>query len=272
MLGKRFLTAIVAGPLVVALVLWGPPWGFPAFINAACAVGLWELLRMTLPGDDVATVRNGSLVLALGWTVMASALPGYHAIAGLAAVAAAILLLNLFRPEPIEGAAGRIGASLGALLYLALPMAHMSWLHGLADGDGWRWVMLAFLIIWVGDTTAYFGGRSIGGPKLYPKVSPGKTMSGAVTGLAGSVGAAFLAGAWFMPALTTTDAVLLGIGAGALGQMGDLTESLIKRSAGVKESGGIFPGHGGLLDRIDALIFATPLIYWYALWVAPLGG
>lgn len=268
MLLYRVLTALVAGPLVILLVILGPPWGFPLLALAIGGVGLHEYFTMTLAGADSAWHRRASLAVALGWAAVAVAVPGYLALAGLMGAAVALMLVHLARPGDIASAGTRMAGSLGGLLYVALPIAHLCWLHGLQDG--WRWVMLVFLVTWVGDTAAYFGGRGIGGPKLYPAVSPGKTIAGSVTGLAGSVAIAFLARAWFHPTLSAVDCLVVGAGGGVLGQLGDLVESVWKRSAGVKDSGRFFPGHGGVLDRVDALLFVAPLAYWYAVWVAPL--
>jgi len=265
----RFLTALVAGPLVVLLVILGPPWGFPLLALLIGGVGLYEYFSMTLPGPESALVRYASLVLTAAWATLAVSVPGSLAIAGLMAAAIALMLVHLARPGAMDGAGARMAGSLGGLLYVALPIAHLCWLHG--RQDGWRWVMLVFFVVWVGDTSAYFGGRAIGGPKLYPAVSPGKTIAGAVSGLVGSVAVAFLARAWFHSTLSAMDCLVVGVAGGVLGQLGDLVESIWKRSAGVKDSGRFFPGHGGVLDRVDALLFATPFVYWYALWVAPLG-
>jgi phosphatidate cytidylyltransferase len=117
------------------------------------------------------------------------------------------------------------------------------------------------MIAWFSDTAGYFVGRSLKGPKLYPSVSPNKTWSGSVGGLAGSASAAVLAHFVFMPELPLARGILAAVITGAFGQAGDLCESLMKRSAGVKDSGGILPGHGGILDRIDALLFAGLGLY-----------
>ena len=187
--------------------------------------------------------------------------------AGLVAAMIVLLTFHLSRPEPIPSLNARMSASLGGILYGGLPMVHMCWLHARPDGSGWRWICLLFLVVWCGDSAAYFGGRAFGKHKLYPVASPKKTVEGSVFGLLGSVGVALAARAWFHPSLTVADCLVLGAAGGALGQIGDLVESLWKRSAGVKDSGTFFPGHGGVLDRVDALLFAAPLFYWYARWL-----
>jgi phosphatidate cytidylyltransferase len=139
---------------------------------------------------------------------------------------------------------------------VALPLLHRR-------GDGSLWVTLSIAVTFVCDTGAYFAGRSLGRHKLAPAISPGKTVEGGVGGLVASLGFTFLARATFFPALTVRDCILVGLAAGILGPIGDLTESLLKRSAGVKDSGNLIPGHGGMLDRIDAVLFVGAYVYWH---------
>ena len=129
-------------------------------------------------------------------------------------------------------------------------------------------VVLTLMFAWFGDTGGYFAGRFLGKHKLYEAVCPKKTVEGAIGGLAGSVVGALLAHFWFLPSPPArSTAIVLALVAGALGQAGDLGESLLKRSIGVKDSGGIVPGHGGILDRVDALLVTSTVTYLYALWV-----
>jgi phosphatidate cytidylyltransferase len=122
-------------------------------------------------------------------------------------------------------------------------------------------ILLLFAIVWIGDTAAYCGGRSLGRHLLAPKVSPKKTVEGAVAGLIGSVLAGTAGGAWFFHEPLPT-MVWISLVTAVAGQLGDLAESVLKRSAGVKDSSSIMPGHGGILDRLDSLFFATPIFYW----------
>jgi phosphatidate cytidylyltransferase len=136
--------------------------------------------------------------------------------------------------------------------------------------DGMAWVIAALVITWANDTAAYFAGRFLGRHKLYPAVSPNKTWEGFAGGLVGSVGGMFITRAFFYPMLTVTDCLFLGIFGGILGPIGDLCESMLKRAYGVKDSGVAIPGHGGILDRIDALIFNAPLVFVYITFVRAL--
>ena len=124
------------------------------------------------------------------------------------------------------------------------------------------------MIAWLGDTGGYFAGRYLGKTKLYEAVSPKKTREGFFGSLGGAVCGSLLAHFWYLPTLPLVHGLLLAVVGGALGQMGDLVESLLKRSTGIKDSGSIVPGHGGLLDRVDALLVVSPIVYLYTAWVA----
>jgi phosphatidate cytidylyltransferase len=123
------------------------------------------------------------------------------------------------------------------------------------------------MFAWWGDTGGYFAGRYLGKHKLYEAVSPKKTIEGSVGGLAGSVLGALCAHFWYLPSISLAHAIPLSLVAGAFGQAGDLGESLIKRSTGVKDSGQIVPGHGGILDRVDALLLTSAVVFLYTLWI-----
>jgi phosphatidate cytidylyltransferase len=133
--------------------------------------------------------------------------------------------------------------------------------------DGRLWVLTALAATFANDSGAYFAGRALGRHKLYPAISPAKTVEGAIGGLIACVGALFLARATFFRDLTVADCFLVAIPASILGPIGDLVESMLKRSAGVKDSGRLIPGHGGVLDRVDALLFVGAWVYVYAIHV-----
>lgn len=144
-------------------------------------------------------------------------------------------------------------------LYLPLLLSTMVLLHGLADGR--RWVLLVLIMTMVCDSSAYFVGSAWGQHRLYPAISPKKSVEGAIGGLAGSVLAALSAPLWLLPDAGWVNCLMIGVLAGVLGQLGDLFESMIKRYADIKDSGTIFPGHGGMLDRIDSLLFSFPAVF-----------
>jgi phosphatidate cytidylyltransferase len=258
-LAARFLTAGVAVPGILALLYLAPKWGFLVLVYAAAAVAISELAAMTLSG------QRGQMA----WAVLATLglmTTMFFWSDGLAPVVAGValggLLVGLAAPEPAEAAGRRMAWLVAGPLYIGFPIACIGLLH-LREGGG-NWVILTMMLAWFGDTSAYFAGRGLGKHKLYPKVSPKKTVEGAIGGLLGSVGGALLAHFWYLAGeLPLIDAIVLALVAGALGQAGDLVASLVKRSTGVKDSGWIVPGHGGILDRIDALMFTGTTTWLY---------
>lgn len=173
-----------------------------------------------------------------------------------------VALLSLLHIRDIKQSAGEVGLFLLGFLYVPLLMSFLVLLRDLDHGV--QWIFLLLIIVMSGDTAAYYVGSSLGKRKLYPLVSPKKSVEGMIGGLAGSVIGTLLASATFFPELTIAGAVATALVVGLLGQLGDLFESLLKRSFGVKDSGTIIPGHGGMLDRLDSVLFAAPPLYIYA--------
>jgi phosphatidate cytidylyltransferase len=252
----RIITGVVLGPLVALLLLEGPIWGRVALFVAAASACVYELLTMAMPGRRLEPIAG---------TLMAIGVQIWHWFdpLGIDGQAAVFLLFPAFmvlaRPRPIEAAFVRLGALWGALVYVVLPFA-MGLEMAAYDPT---LIIILLSLVWAGDTAAYFTGRAIGTHKLYPTVSPKKTIEGAVGGLVGSGLMTWGLTAAFYPSIGTLEALLLGVVVGTAAQAGDLTESLIKRSCGVKDSGKLLPGHGGMLDRVDGVIFAFPIFYVY---------
>ena len=172
-------------------------------------------------------------------------------------------LLFLFRIRSIESAASEIALGLLAFLYIPFMLMHLMLLRQTPFGIQWLFVMM--LIVMTNDSAAYYTGCAFGKHRLYPLVSPKKSIEGALGGLVGSLVGTMLAKFTFFPQLTFVDAVVTALVVGVVGQAGDLFESLLKRSFGVKDSGTIIPGHGGILDRLDSILFAAPVTYYYVL-------
>jgi len=145
---------------------------------------------------------------------------------------------------------------------VSLLMSHLILLRGLPHGI--QWIFLVLVIVMCGDSAAFYVGSRMGKTKLYPLVSPNKSVEGSIGGLLGSIVGALLVKVGFFPELTLGDCVGAALLLGVLGQLGDLFESLLKRSCGVKDSGTIVPGHGGILDRLDSILFAAPAAFYYA--------
>jgi len=173
-----------------------------------------------------------------------------------------LTLMYLFSLGPLDQLIFRLGWQMVGIIYIPLLLGHLVLLRQLPDGRGW--VFLVLFAVMACDSLAYFTGVSFGRHKLYPQVSPKRSIEGSLGGLVGACLGVWLAALLFLPNFTTGHVIMVGLLLGCAGQIGDLFESLLKRACGVKDSGGIFPGHGGILDRLDSLLFAFPLAYYLA--------
>lgn len=235
-------------------------WAFPLML--AFGVPLFTLValasRDSIPGTDIALQRPGLLILStfVGAVVLSA-------------------VAFLFTARSTEGLADRWARFLLALLYVPLLLGVLPGLVGFDGGSGWVWVPL--FIGWCGDIGGYFAGRAFGKHKMLPLISPKKTWEGFAGGVALAVfGVAFYKVVFFDRMATSTapltwlDCLVLGVIGDLAGVVGDLVESMIKRTWGVKDSGRFLPGHGGMLDRIDAVMFVAPVVYTWAVVVKPL--
>lgn len=279
-LPRRLGVAAVGIPAVLAF-LYAGGWVLAVPLAVLAAIGADELYRIAVAGGASPFRRVGAVGAAL-LPVAATARPDWSCaapwiLAVLGGLALVSLTLALWTRWPDGRPLAAAAATLLGAAYAGLPLAFVSLLHALPARAAWAgpagsaWaglvvVALPLAATWVGDSAAYFAGSAWGRAKLFPAVSPNKSWMGAWAGLAGSAAAG---AAWWATArpvladlpVTLPLAVAIGAFLGAAGQVGDLVESLLKREAGVKDSGRIFPGHGGLLDRLDALTFALPLAY-----------
>ena len=250
----RILSALVLAPIAIAAAWFGWPW-LPIVTLIAGAVMAWEWALLCRAGRLGASgvVLIGAVVAAIGAAVAPAAAAGMALAIGVSLAGAAIVFA-MARREP-QGAAPWL--SLGTL-WIALPCVLLLWLAR-PDGIGPRTVLWIFAIVWSTDIGAYAIGRRVGGPRLAPRWSPGKTWAG----LIGGVGCAALAG-WGTARVLGISAVLplvlVSAGLAIVEQFGDLAESLAKRRFGVKDSSGLIPGHGGLLDRLDGLLAVIPAV------------
>jgi phosphatidate cytidylyltransferase len=207
----------------------------------------------------------GAIPLLASFGRSGDLLPGWSGLA-LAFATMAILASFLFRQEPLEHIPAHVGIVILSWLYCGLLLAA---LVGLRLRFGMGWVILAFVVTWANDTFAYFAGHLFGRHHMMERISPAKTWEGFLGGIAGSVVGAVVT-RWLLlrPELSVEAAAVIGLGGAVLGPLGDLVESMIKRAAGVKDASRIIPGHGGLLDRIDALLFVGPWVYVCAAYLA----
>jgi len=227
----------------------------------AYAIGIAEFYRMALPERrlelPLAALSGSALIffpLAGNDTLLLS---------GIGLLFIGFALLFLFRVRAIDTAAREVAFAMLAFLYIPFLLMHLVQLRQTTFGI--QWLLVIMLIVMTNDSAAYYSGSAFGKHRLYPLVSPKKSIEGAVGGLFGSLGGTLLAKFTFFPQLTFTDAAVTALIVGVVGQAGDLFESLLKRSFGVKDSGTIIPGHGGVLDRMDSILFAAPITYYYVL-------
>jgi phosphatidate cytidylyltransferase len=256
---RRALSTVVLLPLFLWLVMAGPLWLYGAIIVLVGALGQWEFTGM-FERAGVRTMR--ALGLMGGVLVTASfALPVSERVV-LTAVLLGALTAALWwqRLGQLEWQPAVV--TIFGILYVNWLLGYAFWLRDLEAGK--EWVLLLVWVTWLGETAAYMVGSMAGRHRLAPLVSPKKTVEGAVAQLVVSVLAAVIAHAWFFHALGLVGAAGVGLVLGVSGQIGDLVESALKRSVGTKDTGSLIPGHGGMLDRIDSLLFNTPVLFYCA--------
>jgi phosphatidate cytidylyltransferase len=257
---KRILTGVVGIPLLVAVICFAPDWVFTIVILFVALLSLNEFYALTRPG----TSRQILFVNYLSTAVLFCSLllkGSYHiAIIPLFIIVPLALFMVRYRRKPPT--IGEIGSVLMGPFYICLPLMLFVLLLDLPRGQ-W-WILFILAVIFAGDTGSFYIGRSLGKHKL-SRISPGKTWEGAIGGLLSNIAAGVICGYLFFPSLSVISNMVVAIALGISGQIGDLAESMIKRISNAKDSGTILPGHGGLLDRIDSLLFSIPILYLYVM-------
>jgi phosphatidate cytidylyltransferase len=284
----RVLTALALMPVVIAIVFFLPTWSLAIAVAFITILALREYFAL---GDAIGhrayrlwTIFCSLLLVYIQWA--ASPLINFGRIFDIVDYGATrvyqngspysllvffvfiigLTVLTLSTRRPLVESLPSAGISSSALLLIAFPFS-LAVRLGAIPGSGRKLLLFALCITWAADTTAYFAGRAFGKHPLAPHISPKKTWEGSIAGLAGSLAVAYAFHFWLtIPLPHLLAMATLG---NIAGQMGDLLESACKRSAGVKDSGGLLPGHGGILDRIDALILCIPLIWYYLVLVNP---
>ena len=255
---RRILSTIILLPALVWLVAYGPGWVFTVLVVLVAGLGLWEFVRLF---DRVGLATFPMVALVGGMAVTAS-----FAVTDLTPVALTLVLIGalaagLWGPVGSVPAWEPVAITVLGVCYVSWLLGHAIWLRALAAGVAW--ILLLLWVTWIGESTAYLIGSTMGRRKLAAVVSPKKTVEGAVAQLVVSPVAALVVGNWLIPSMSGREAVGLGLLLGAAGQVGDLVESLLKRSVGIKDTGDLIPGHGGILDRVDGLLFNTPVLFYY---------
>lgn len=282
---SRVAVAVVAVPVLLFLFYRDDPIYTWLVVYGGTALALWEFLSMTLQdrGDRLASLICGLVTAAAFYWLdrdMVLRATENHALASsgptiiLFLAIVPISLYYLLRFGDMATVASRLAYSVTGIVYAGLLLSFVALIKRDLGPSGGDAIVFLLMIAWMGDTGAYFAGRFLGKRKLYPAVSPKKTWAGAVGGLAAAAasGAAVKLGLStlheapsLMRELSWIDVFAMAVPGAILGQMGDLVESLLKRSTGIKDSGSLLPGHGGILDRVDAVLFLAPYVYLYLL-------
>lgn len=259
---KRWITALVALPLLLLLVIKGGALLFTFAIVIVTAISLWEYFRIVFVGLSPPVplmFQLWSYAAAIGVVFTFH----YHSMRFTLAVLVMHLLgaaiLSIFRFKTSTDAPSVVLKQVFGVLYIPLLLSFTIPLYD--GGDGVHWIFWLLLVVAAGDTGAFYVGTYLGKHKICPAVSPKKTIEGAIGGLAANAVIGGLYQTLFMPSFPLATGMLFALVIGAVGQTGDLFESEFKRAAGIKDSGVLLPGHGGFLDRIDALLFATPVAF-----------
>ena len=263
---KRLASALVLLPVFMVIVVNAPGWMFNVLVVIASAAALWELGRMfEQAGRPVykwlGVVAGTALTAAFGASRLLEPLVLPALVLTLAVGAVFAVAVWQGKAPATEPAAN----TLLAVLYVGWLLGYGILLHHTSPlGD--QLVLFLVGVTWVGETAAYLVGSTIGRYRLAPVISPRKTVEGAIAQVVAAVLTAAALGAWLLPACGGGATLLAGGLLGVVGQVGDLAESVVKRSVGTKDTSSLIPGHGGMLDRIDSLLFNLPAFYYFARW------
>jgi len=263
---KRVLTALVLVPVLIAIIGYAPPPCFLLLVAGANILALEEFFSLaTQSGLEVFRVSGHGSSLLLLASFYGSAANPWTALLVLVTSCLWFFALGLRRGNRLPTVLPGVAATMLGLLYVSLTLGLLVVVQTSPTslGPGKQWIFFLLLVVWFGDTGAYYVGRALGRHALAPLISPKKTLEGAMGGLLGNVLAAFLGKQIFLPDAPLNQLLVLSILLGVVSQIGDLAESVLKRGARVKDSSNLLPGHGGMLDRIDGVLFASPVMFGY---------
>jgi phosphatidate cytidylyltransferase len=264
---RRIYTVLLIVPLLYGAIRYLPPVAFTCIVAIAGGLSLYELYRLCFSSSlhplAMAVGLLGCIALIVGPHVPSLVEPGL--LTALIAILSVLLLARM----PLHDSLKEAAITLTGMLYIGLTLSYLVEVRLLPHGE---WLLLFLLLVtWAGDTGAYYVGTLYGQHALAPRISPKKTIEGLIGGLLGAMIIAYLARWWFVPDFSILGCLALAVLLTLAGLWGDLVESAIKRSVGVKDSGGLLPGHGGMLDRLDSLLFTAPAFYYYVTFIGPIG-
>lgn len=258
---KRILSALVLGPLVVYIIIAGPLMLGALFVLAVVLLAAHEMTGLAQAAGII--VPRVPAVISIFFVVAGAWQGGVWGLSAGLAVGVALTFAWAVINGDVKGSAIRLSGSSMLLLYPVWSLAHL--ILFLQTVSGRRALLFIILCVWTCDSAAYYVGSSLGKRKLAPGISPNKTVEGSVAGIAGAVAAALILNVLGLVQWTITVVIGLGLVIAVFAQVGDLAESMVKRDAGVKDSGTLIPGHGGMLDRVDAFLLTFPTVYYLLL-------
>jgi phosphatidate cytidylyltransferase len=260
---KIWMGAIIVPP-VIFLIAIGPPGILFLMVIAATFFGLREFYNLALPhSKQIERIMGMGLGLILPLVLSFSDIKVVSPI--IVFLLLCLTLLFMGTSQNLSSAISNIGMTLFGILFVGFLLSHVSLIRKM--GNGRHWVLFLIATVWAGDISAFLSGSLFGKHKLYPKISPKKTCEGLGGAIVGTIIVALIYAQLFIPHLKKVPCILLAIGIGIVGQLGDFAESMLKRSAQVKDSGSLIPGHGGMLDRLDSFLFSAPFLHYCLLYL-----
>ncbi len=261
---KRWITAFVAIPFLVLLIASGGALMFAVVIGAVCLIALWEFFHILFGKTERSNPFYFKLLAfitgpAIIWAAYMNSFKSMLGLIALNLIVSALISLPKFKSD--ASISEIVFKQVLGVIYIPLFLSYLVLIRN--GDDGVSWIFFLLIVVFLGDTGAFYTGSYLGRHKLCPAVSPNKTIEGSVGGLAVNVCAGTLFKIFFFPLLQWNLSILFFLCIGVAGQVGDLFESKLKRVANIKDSGALLPGHGGFLDRIDALLFAAPVAYCF---------
>jgi phosphatidate cytidylyltransferase len=256
---KKIWTAIIIIPPVICLIMIGPPVVLFLMIFLATFFGLREFYTLALPNS---TQIQRWVGIGLGLVLSVAIAYGGVKVVSPFFVLLLLLLSILFlaTSQNLSSTMSSMGIMFFGIFFIGFLLSHVFLIRKMVDGKAWA--LFLIITVWAGDISALLSGSLFGRHKLYPRISPKKTYEGLAGAIVGSIIVALGFALFFIPKLEVGVCVLLAIGLAVLGQLGDFTESMLKRSAQVKDSGSLIPGHGGMLDRLDSFLFSAPFLHY----------
>lgn len=261
---RKIWMALIIVPPVILLIALGPPAFLHFMVLLATFFGLREYYNLVLP-DSKWIERTVGIGLGLILSIIISFGNTKEISPFFVLVLLVLSILFMATSKDLSSTISKVGMALFGILFIGFLLAYVSLIRNVTNGR--LWVLFLVATIWAGDISALLIGFFFGRHKLYPKISPKKTYEGLGGAIVGSIIIALAFSFLFLPQLEKGPCILLAIGLGIFGQFGDFTESMLKRSARVKDSGTLIPGHGGMLDRLDSFLFSAPFLHYSLLYL-----